>query len=375
MLARRGYSRDHRSDCKQVCIGLVVTREGIPLGYEVFAGNRPDVTTVEEIVATMERRYGQARRIWVMDRGMTSAENIAWLRGSRRRYFIGASKSELKNFAGPWWIGGTGGRCATGSKPSFAPARMGARRSFWCARPSDGRRNRRCTRASASASRPPWRVCQAPRARAKADRSRRHRAPDRAPARAQLARCRALRDPSRRRPNLAAGLRLEWSGAPNGTNGRATAKAATCCAPTSATGARGAVADLYPTYRSRGGLPHPQERAVDPSHLASARDACWPTSWCASSPTCCGRRWSNGRAAPVWATVPAPSSRNSPPSKAPTWSCRRRRLPAANCDCAASCAPIAPRRSCSIASDSACPSGSACPPPGAKCSANFGLST
>src|SRR5437899_1750380 len=78
-LARRGYSRDHRPDCKQVCIGLVVTRDGVPLGYEVFAGNRTDVTTVEEIVTTMERRYGQARRVWVMDRGMTSAENIAWL--------------------------------------------------------------------------------------------------------------------------------------------------------------------------------------------------------------------------------------------------------------------------------------------------------
>ena len=100
-LARRGYSRDHRGDCKQVCIGLVVTRDGVPLGYEVFAGNRTDVTTVEEIVTTMERRYGQARRVWVMDRGMASAENIAWLRGSQRRYLIGASKSELKRFAGP----------------------------------------------------------------------------------------------------------------------------------------------------------------------------------------------------------------------------------------------------------------------------------
>jgi transposase len=100
-LARRGYSRDHRGDCKQVCIGLVVTRDGVPLGYEVFAGNRTDVTTVEEIVTTMERRYGQARRIWVMDRGMASAENIAWLQGSQRRYLIGASKSELRKFAGP----------------------------------------------------------------------------------------------------------------------------------------------------------------------------------------------------------------------------------------------------------------------------------
>src|SRR5205807_1986314 len=67
-LAKRGYSRDHRPDCKQVCIGLVVTRCGLPLGYEVFAGNRHDSTTLQEIVETMERRYGMARRIWVMDR-------------------------------------------------------------------------------------------------------------------------------------------------------------------------------------------------------------------------------------------------------------------------------------------------------------------
>ncbi len=98
-LARRGYSRDHRPDCKQVCIGLVVTRGGIPLGYEVFAGNRTDVTTLEEIVTTMERRYGRAERVWVVDRGMTSAENIAWLRASGRRYLIGTPKSELKTFA------------------------------------------------------------------------------------------------------------------------------------------------------------------------------------------------------------------------------------------------------------------------------------
>jgi hypothetical protein len=97
--ARRGYSRDHRPDCKQVCIGLVVTREGMPLGYEVFAGNRTDVTTVAEIVGMMERRYGRAQRVWVMDRGMTSAENIAWLQSTERPYLIGASKSELKKLA------------------------------------------------------------------------------------------------------------------------------------------------------------------------------------------------------------------------------------------------------------------------------------
>jgi hypothetical protein len=76
-LAKRGYSRDHRPDCKQVCIGLVVGKCGMPLGYEVFAGNRVDVTTLQEIVETMERRYGRADRIWVGDRGMVSADNIA----------------------------------------------------------------------------------------------------------------------------------------------------------------------------------------------------------------------------------------------------------------------------------------------------------
>lgn len=98
-LAHRGYSRDHRPDCKQVCIALVVTREGLPLGYEVFAGNRTDVTTVEEIVETMEARYGLAQRIWVMDRGMTSEENLAWLRASGRRYLLGTPKSEVRKWA------------------------------------------------------------------------------------------------------------------------------------------------------------------------------------------------------------------------------------------------------------------------------------
>jgi transposase len=98
-LAQRGHSRDHRPDCKQVCIALVVTREGMPLGYEVFAGNRTDVTTVEEIVEAMEARYGIADRIWVMDRGMSSAENVAWLQETGRRYLIGTPKSELKRWS------------------------------------------------------------------------------------------------------------------------------------------------------------------------------------------------------------------------------------------------------------------------------------
>lgn len=97
-LAQRGYSRDQRSDCKQVCIGLVVSRCGMPLGYEVFAGNTADVTTVEHVVETMERRYGKSNRIWVMDRGMVSEDNIEFLREGGRRYIVGTPKSMLKKF-------------------------------------------------------------------------------------------------------------------------------------------------------------------------------------------------------------------------------------------------------------------------------------
>ncbi len=96
--AARGYSRDGRSDCKQVCIGLVCTPEGLPLSYKVFAGNRTDVTTVEEIVTEMEEVYGQAERVWVMDRGMVSEANIQWLRERKARYLVGTPKGQLKNF-------------------------------------------------------------------------------------------------------------------------------------------------------------------------------------------------------------------------------------------------------------------------------------
>jgi transposase len=96
--AQRGYSRDKRPDCKQVCIGLVVTRDGIPLGYEVFAGNRNDVTTWQEIVTTMEQRYGRANRIWCGDRGMMSKQNIEFMESGNRRYIIGVSKGTLKKF-------------------------------------------------------------------------------------------------------------------------------------------------------------------------------------------------------------------------------------------------------------------------------------
>jgi len=95
-MARRGYSRDSRPDCKQVCIALVVSRCGMPLGYELFAGNKADVRTVREIVTTMEDRYGRADRVWAMDRGMVSAANIEFLREGGRRYIVGTPKTMLR---------------------------------------------------------------------------------------------------------------------------------------------------------------------------------------------------------------------------------------------------------------------------------------
>lgn len=99
--ARRGYSRDGRPDCVQVCIALVVTPEGLPLAYEVFDGNRTDVTTVEEIIDVMREKYGQARRTWVMDRGMVSEHNLDELRAAGASWLVGTPKSMLRQFERP----------------------------------------------------------------------------------------------------------------------------------------------------------------------------------------------------------------------------------------------------------------------------------
>lgn len=96
--AARGYSRDQRPDCKQVNLGLVVTPEGLPVGYEVFSGNTADVTTVADMVELMETKYGQPKRIWVLDRGMISEENIDFLRERDARYLVGTPKRQLKKF-------------------------------------------------------------------------------------------------------------------------------------------------------------------------------------------------------------------------------------------------------------------------------------
>jgi transposase len=120
-LAQRGYSRDHRPDCKQVNIALVVSREGMPLGYQLFTGNRNDVTTLEEIVERIERLYGRANRIWVLDRGMVSEENVRYLKQAKRRYIVGTPKGVLKRFEGelraPDWH-----RVREGLEVRFCPA-------------------------------------------------------------------------------------------------------------------------------------------------------------------------------------------------------------------------------------------------------------
>lgn len=96
--AKRGYSRDNRSDCPQVCIGLVTSREGLPLAFEVFDGNRTDVTTTEEMLLIMENKYGKANRIWVMDRGMVSEKNLKFMQERGARYIVGTPKAMLKKF-------------------------------------------------------------------------------------------------------------------------------------------------------------------------------------------------------------------------------------------------------------------------------------
>jgi transposase len=97
-LAARGYSRDHRPDCKQVVLALVVTPDGFPLYHQVFAGNTNDAVAFPEIVETMESRFGRARRVWVLDRGIASQENLNFLRARNQSFLVGTPRSQLSQF-------------------------------------------------------------------------------------------------------------------------------------------------------------------------------------------------------------------------------------------------------------------------------------
>lgn len=97
-MMRRGYSRDHRPDCEQMVIALIVNSEGFPFSYETFDGNRADVTTMETILRMVERKYGKARRIWVMDRGIVSEANLEAIRKRGGKYLVGTPRSQMKQF-------------------------------------------------------------------------------------------------------------------------------------------------------------------------------------------------------------------------------------------------------------------------------------
>ncbi|MEO7143765.1 MAG: IS1634 family transposase [Bryobacteraceae bacterium] len=97
-MMRRGYSRDHRPDCEQMVIALIVNHEGFPFSYETFDGNRVDVSTMEAILRMVERKYGKARRIWVFDRGIVSEENLAAIRKRDGHYLTGTPRSQMKRF-------------------------------------------------------------------------------------------------------------------------------------------------------------------------------------------------------------------------------------------------------------------------------------
>ena len=247
--AQRGYSRDHRPDCKQVCIALVVTFDGFPLGYEVFAGNTHDARTLRTIVATMEARHGMLGRVWIADRGMASAANLAWLRETGRRYIVGAPKAELKRFAAElaaadgWRVVQHGVEVKLTRDADTAETvilcRSADRRSKEQAmhdqiQPADRGR----TRAPRRADHP----------RQEAARCGCGEPPDRPADAAQPARRGPLRGDvagrSRARPAFTCG----WLAARRSTTGRRCRKAPICCAPTSPTGAIGSSG--RPTFNS-----------------------------------------------------------------------------------------------------------------------------
>src|SRR6266852_542346 len=101
---RYGYSRDHRPDCVQVVIALVVTPEGLPLAYEVLPGNTSDKTTLRPFLDRIERQYGKARRVWLMDRGVPTEEVLAEMRAADPpvHYLVGTPRARVRQTRDQW---------------------------------------------------------------------------------------------------------------------------------------------------------------------------------------------------------------------------------------------------------------------------------
>lgn len=304
-IAKRGYSRDHRPDCVQVNIALVVSREGMPLGYEIFAGNITDVTTVKQIVEGMESRFGKVNRVWVMDRGMVSAKNIAWLNATGRRYVIGTARAELSR-----WAKEMADKTAWRQIREDVEVKIcrgpetGARLSFCVARRAAWRKRRPCMNVSLSASKKDFSPSPDASRRAKPNWS----------AASWNAR---LGDFWSETPGLARGIRswlpripvclrdLSLSGAHvrSGTIGLRSVKAPTSCAATSRTG----------LTRNCGKLISSSRRLRRPSVFRSPtcasvrfgitnKGASRRTFSSAFSPTLCGKRSRSGSHVPGWAT-------------------------------------------------------------------------
>jgi len=107
--AQRGYSRDHRPDCKQLCIGLVVNRDGFPLGWETLPGNHRDAATLLPMITALERRFGTSRRLLCFDRGMATEANLHQLRTSNRPYVCATRRAVARQHlpvirSGPWTV-------------------------------------------------------------------------------------------------------------------------------------------------------------------------------------------------------------------------------------------------------------------------------
>ena len=156
-LARRGYSRDHRSDCKQVVLALVVTREGFPLAHLHLAGNTQDLQTVETIVTTIEARFGKSQRVWVMDRGMISEDTLKFLGRSGRRYLL-ATRAQRVGHSSP----STCAPAAGSASPTIPRSRSSCSNgneciTSWPVASRGARRNGPSAAASGRAWRGPWR--------------------------------------------------------------------------------------------------------------------------------------------------------------------------------------------------------------------------
>ena len=96
-MMRRGYSRDHRPECLQVILAVIVNVDGFPVSYDTFDGNRTDVTTLETVMRMVERKYGQARRVWVFDRGIVRDANLAAIRHRGGQYLVGTRRPSLRH--------------------------------------------------------------------------------------------------------------------------------------------------------------------------------------------------------------------------------------------------------------------------------------